>query len=118
MKIKKELRGYIYIGIAIFLGMALVLFSSAEKSKSSNNYYDTYSEYEINLEKRIAKMISSLDGVGKDISVMVVSENDGEEIVGIAVICRADASARVEIKNMISTLTGLSTTKIFIGYKS
>ena len=118
MNIKKELRGYIYIGIALFLGIALVLFSSVGKSDSSTNDADTYSEYEVNMEKRIAKMISSLDGVGKDISVMVVSENDGEEIVGIAVICRADASARVEIKNMISTLTGLSSTKIFIGYKS
>ena len=70
---------YLIIGICFCL-IIILLFSSSIISKNASNQVTTIDEYVNNLEKRLVKTLSKVEGVG-DVSVVITVESGMETVL-------------------------------------
>lgn len=124
----KNKRVVILIGLAVF-GLLLVLISPSFESGKESTEALTLSEYKSMMEKELAELCSSIDGVGK--CTVKLSFSQGEEsiykggqivktnppvVLGAAVVCRGADSAAVRraVTELLTSLLNIPTNRIAI----
>lgn len=137
-----RIKGLGFILLALAVGILLVFLSGRDGTDNKDqDPGETFSfeRYEHGMEERLEDLISRIDGVSS-VSVMVMLDQSYEEVGGyggfygsaadpegntrvapkvrgIAVICRGGerSETKKEIINLLSSLLGVSTNRIYVG---
>ena len=121
------------VGIVVLfvLGALLLLFSASDgaKAEDKKESYDSLAEYKESLETELARLCSSVEGVGR--CTVTVSFERGEEklykgstlietkpprVMGITVVCKgADSDGvRASLTAMLSSLFDIGTNRVSV----
>lgn len=138
-----RIKGLGFILLALALGILLVFLSGRSEDSGGSAPEESepfsFEHYEHEMEERLEGLISRIDGVSS-VSVMVlldqsyeeisdgtdfsrpVEEQTGDTVVapkvrGVAVVCHGGerTEIRKEIIDLLSSLLGLSTNRIYVG---
>ncbi len=123
----KEKKKIALIFILLSIGLLLVALSSIEQTDENDS--DSLSEYKEELEERLEKLCSEVDGVGK-CTVMVtfsrgeentykgnqIIETRPPEVLGVTVVCDGGDSTAVKARlvQMLSALFDIGSNRIAV----
>ena len=105
---KGKIPVHVLLVVCILFGAALTVFGMI--SGDGVNKPDINTE----LESRLEKLLSEVNGIS-DVRVMIHdSSGDPNEIVGIAVVCKASDKIKAEVSMLISSLFGVPSSRVYV----
>jgi stage III sporulation protein AG len=131
IKNEKTVKLIIYGGFALIMLFLLSTMFPSSETEEIEGKVDTVSEHEAQLEEKLKKAISAIDGVGEltivvtldSLSETVYSERGGgvktvitPKVRGVAVICEGggDIIVKQKIVELTSRVLGIGTTRISV----
>lgn len=114
---KEILKNDKFLKIAFFAGVIIILllFLSGISDKFSAGQDQATAE-EL-LEQRIEKLLSGMEGIGDNVSdVMIRLDEDGHTVIGAAIICPAanDAVIKERLLDAVSKALDVSVSKVCV----